>query len=219
MFNIDLIDLFYECKDSNIGNYADDTTPYAHGENIRAVILKLQSLAFRLFKLFQNNHMKANPGKSHIFLSTKKTEKLTINDVVLTSSVEERLLGITLNSERKFEKHVKGICNKASQKIHVLSRITSYMSLNKRILLMKTFVESQFNYSPLIRMFHYRRLNNKINNGTEKISFLTPKVWALVPGKIKECSCLEAFKSKSRKWKPDCPCRLCKTYLQHIGLL
>ena len=83
---------------------------------------------------------------------------------------------------------------------------------------MKTFVESQFNYSPLIWMFHYRPLN-KINNGTEKISFLTPKVWAVVPGKIKKCSCLEAFKSKSRKWKPDCPCLLCKTYLQHIGLL
>ena len=48
----------------------------------------------------------------------------------------------------------------------------------------------------------------------ETISFL---VWALVPGKIKECSCLEAFKSKIRKWKPDCTCRLRKTYLQHVG--
>ena len=44
-FNIDLIDLFYECGDSNIANYADDTTAYTCGENIRAVI----SLAFRLF--------------------------------------------------------------------------------------------------------------------------------------------------------------------------
>ena len=45
LFNIDLIDLFYECEDSNILNYAGDTTPYACGENIRAVISKLQSLA------------------------------------------------------------------------------------------------------------------------------------------------------------------------------
>ena len=47
--------------------------------------------------------MKANPGKSHILLSKKKIEKVTINDVVLTSSVEEKLLGITLDSEHKFE--------------------------------------------------------------------------------------------------------------------
>ena len=246
--------------------------------------------------------MKANPGKSHILLSNKKTENVKISDVVLTSSVDEKLLGITLDSELKFEKHITDICNKASQKIHPLSRITNYMSLNKRRLLMKTFVESQFNYCALIWMFHSRRLNNKINNvhekalrivysdykstfqelldkdasfsvhhrniqalaieiykhihgfspaivgeefkinrtlpynlrtqnhfssrvpktvkyGTETISFLAPKVWALVPEKLKECSCLEAFKSKIRNWKPDCPCRLCKTYLQHVGFL
>ena len=246
--------------------------------------------------------MKANPGKSHILLSNKKTEKVKINDVVLTSSVEEKLLGITLDSELKFKKHITDICNKASQKIHVLSRITSYMSLKRRRVLMKTFVESQFNYCPLIWMFHSRRLNNKINNvhekalrivysdykstfqellgkdaslsvhhrniqtlaieiykdshalspaimgkvfkinrilpynlrtqndfssrvpktakyRTETISFLAPKVWALVPEKLKECSCLETFKSKIRKWKPGCPCRLCKTYLQHVEFL
>ena len=39
--------------------------------------------------------MKSNPGKSHILLSNKKIEKVTINDVLLTSIVEEKLLGIT----------------------------------------------------------------------------------------------------------------------------
>ena len=33
---------------------------------------------------------------------------------------------------------------------------------------MKTLVESQFNYCPLIGMFHPRRLNNKINNVHKK---------------------------------------------------
>ena len=33
---------------------------------------------------------------------------------------------------------------------------------------MKTLVESQFSYCPLIWMFHSRRLNNKINNLHEK---------------------------------------------------
>ena len=97
--------------------------------------------------------MKPNPGKSHILLNNKKTEKVKINNVVLTSSVEEKLLGINLDSELKFEIHMTDICNKASQKIHVLSKITSYMSLNKQRLLLKMFVESLFNYFPLIWMF------------------------------------------------------------------
>ena len=34
---------------------------------------------------------------------------------------------------------------------------------------MKTFVESQFNYCPLIWMIHARGLNDKINNVHEKV--------------------------------------------------
>ena len=29
LFNINLIDLFYECEESSIASYADDTTPYS----------------------------------------------------------------------------------------------------------------------------------------------------------------------------------------------
>ena len=59
---------------------------------------------------------------------------------------------------------ITGICNKAGQRIHVLSRITSCILLNKQRLLMKILTECQFHFCPLIRMFHSRRLNNKINN-------------------------------------------------------
>ena len=48
------------------------------------VISESQSLAFRLFKWLGNNDIKANSGKSHILLSNKKTEKVTINDVHCT---------------------------------------------------------------------------------------------------------------------------------------
>ena len=39
----------------------------------------------------------------------------------------------------------------------------NYVSLEKRRIVMKTFIESQFNYCPLIWMFHPRAINNKIN--------------------------------------------------------
>ena len=43
--------------------------------------------------------------------------------------------------------------------------------------------------------------------------FLAQKVWVLVPGKIKECSSLEGFKSKIFHYQ------LRKTYLQNVGFL
>ena len=38
------------------------------------------------------------------------------------------------------------------------------MGFKQRRILLKTFVESQFGYCLLIRMFHSRRVNNKINH-------------------------------------------------------
>ena len=38
------------------------------------------------------------------------------------------------------------------------------MSLDKRRMVMKAFIESQFNYVTLVWMFHLRTLNNKINS-------------------------------------------------------
>ena len=45
LFNIDLIDLFYECEESNIASYADDTTPCSCARDTQTVISELKSLA------------------------------------------------------------------------------------------------------------------------------------------------------------------------------
>ena len=41
LFNINSIDIFYECEDSDIGNYAYDTTPYTGAPDINTVIIKI----------------------------------------------------------------------------------------------------------------------------------------------------------------------------------
>ena len=67
-----------------------------------------------------------------------------------------------------FEHHITSLCRKASQKLHVLARIAHYMDFEKRRFLMKAFVISQFNYSPLIWMFHNRALTKRINKILER---------------------------------------------------
>ena len=47
--------------------------------------------------------------------------------------------------------------------------------------------------------------------GTDTISSLGPKLWKLIPDKIKHTSILSAFKAKIKSSKLNiCPCRLCK---------
>ena len=47
--------------------------------------------------------------------------------------------------------------------MNALTRLTTYMELGKRRMLMNAFFNSQFNYCPVIWMCHSRALNNKIN--------------------------------------------------------
>ena len=57
---------------------------------------------------------------------------------------------------------------KTGRKLSVLSRSSNLMSFQQRKLLMKSFVEAQFGYCPLVWMFHRRELNRKINHIHER---------------------------------------------------
>ena len=111
-----------------------------------------------------NNNLKANAGKFHLFLSPYEDQMITVENYVIKSSGVEELLGVTIN----FKDHILSLCKKANRKLHALSCVSKYMTLNKRRMLMKSYIISQFNYCPLIWMLHNRALNNKINHIHER---------------------------------------------------
>ena len=74
-------------------------------------------------------------------------------------------------------------------------------------------------YNLRTRQELYSRNPKTMRYGTETISFLGPKIWAIVPQNIKNCTFLSSFKINIRKWKPDCSCRLCKCFLKHVGFI
>ena len=158
-----MTDLFYECEENNSANYADDTTPYSCATDIPTTVSELQAISTKVFNWFDNNHIEANPGKCHLLLSTKSPEVVSIAGIQITSSTAETLLGITIDSELNFENHLSAICNKVSRKSNAFGWITNYMYLEKREIVMKTFIEYQFNCWPLIWMFHSPTINNIIN--------------------------------------------------------
>ena len=111
--------------------------------------------------------MQANPGNFQILFSTKSPEVVSVEGIQITSSTAETVLRITIDSELNFENHLSAIC-KVRSKIDALGWIANYMSLEKRRIVMKTFIESQFNYYALICMFYSRTINNKINRLHER---------------------------------------------------
>ena len=107
-------------------------------------------------------------GKCDLSLSTKSPEVVSIDGIQVTSSTTETLLGITIGSELNFENHRCTICNKVSRKMNALGWIANYMPLEKRGIVMKKFIEPQFEYYLLIWMFDSRNIINKINRSHER---------------------------------------------------
>ena len=66
-----------------------------------------------------------------------------------------------------FDDHISDICRKI-EKIPALARVTPYMGIAKKRILMNAFFTSQFSYCPLVWMCHSRTNNSKINRLHER---------------------------------------------------
>ena len=77
--------------------------------------------------------MKANPEKCHVILSSNTQREIHFANTSIASSPSEKLLGITLESELKFEEHVIKVCNIVNKKLNALCRILSHMRQTKNV--------------------------------------------------------------------------------------
>ena len=110
--------------------------------------------------------MKANKDKCHLVINNNEQVSMKIDNKELENTSSEKLLGIIIDSKLNFKEQEK--IKKASRKVNVLSRITPYMNLTKRKLLMNSFFTSQFNYWPLVWMCYNCTINNNINRLHER---------------------------------------------------
>ena len=168
LFNIFLNDIFLFVENTKIANYADDSTPYAIESSAEKLLESLENEASTLLKWFQWNEMKSNNDKCHLLVINHEDDLIKIGNEEITGSTSVKLLGVTIDNKLHFKEHITKICKKANQKLHALARIAKYLDIEKLKIIMKTFIESQFNYCPLVWMFHNRELNNKINKLHER---------------------------------------------------
>ena len=124
---------------------------------------------------FRTNSLKANAGKFQFMILNRKNhrrQRMVINSITVKESNEVILLGITIDNKLVFKKHIENLCRTVQYKLHALTRIRKYLTLDKAVLLGNTFINSQFNCAPLIWMFCRKTLYYKI----EKIHHITLRV-------------------------------------------
>ena len=168
LFNIFINDLFYFVDKTKIANYADDNSTYTTESTICSLLNILEEETSSVLNWFKVNEMKSNDDKCHLFVPNHTDVSVKLNNQTLKGEDSIDLLGIHIDSKLNFNEHVTNLCKKGNQKLHALARISKLLSQEKLRLIMKTFIESQFNYCPLVWMFHSRTLNTKINKLHER---------------------------------------------------
>ena len=83
--------------------------------------------------------MKVNYDRSHLLVITNDPASTKLKDFDIKNNIEEILFGINFDTQLTFESYVSFLCKKASQKLHVLAMMVSYIGLEKKRCLMKAF--------------------------------------------------------------------------------
>ena len=111
-------------SNSMICSYGDDTTISVSDYKNEEIIKRLEKDTATLSNWFQDNSMKVNAEKCHLFFSTTKSTsiEIEIDNEVVHESPEKKLLRVILDKTLSFKAHVTPLCKKADQTLHVLSR-------------------------------------------------------------------------------------------------
>ena len=147
-------------------------------------------------------------------MNINRLATIKIGDHTTSNSYWEKLLSVKIDRQLNFNNHFETI-KKARQKVHVLARITPYLYILKRKLLLNAFFKAQFISILVTEMFkldkkmsteliqglfcvrqtRYNFRNpyyfaipsiNSVCHGSKRTSNLGPRIWNLVPDRLKE---------------------------------
>ena len=111
--------------------------------------------------------MIVNPDKIQAILLDKRGSDNTNIEVKIgkektksTSSV--KLLGVHINDKLNFDHHINKLCKYAGNQLNALTRLKSFLGLKERVLLVNSFIYSNFDYYPLVWMFPHKKSLNEI---------------------------------------------------------
>ena len=168
LFNIFINDIFLFIHDCNLHGYADDQTISAFADTLQNLKIKLCAGADIAIEWMEINKMIVNPSKFQgiVLSKSKKTIKtiFDVSDRQIESEDCVKLLGITVDDKLSFNKHISKLCNKASGQLNQLFRLKRYLSPACRVLSINSYIQSNFNYCPLVWHFMSADDSKKVEN-------------------------------------------------------
>ncbi len=118
-------DIFYFVEESKLANYADDTTIYTSKDGIFPFLHALLSETEIVLDWFKKNEMKSNSDKCHMIVAENEHRPAYVSNTFLYLEKEKqllqneecvKLLGVWIDDNMTFEKHILTLLKKGQSK-------------------------------------------------------------------------------------------------------
>ena len=159
LLNVFMNDIFHFIEICHLINYADDNTLSTVQLTIELVLSTLKKDGENAMKWFTINFMQANPNKFQFMLLKKLTSPITLPNTLeicgteIKRDSEVKLLGVTIDDQLKFNKHVDILCKKAARQLNVMYRFKGIFDFKEKETVYNTFILANFNYCPIVWHF------------------------------------------------------------------
>ena len=144
---------------SEICNFADDNTVCSCATSISEISTNLENDLSTLLHWFDG--MVANPDKfQFLFLGLNQKHMLGLNieGVKIHSTSNFKLVGIEIDNQLRFNKHIKTLCDKTNRKVSAFRWSNIHLSREQAMKLCNTGIISSFKYCPLVCIFFLAKM-------------------------------------------------------------
>ena len=108
---------------ATIVGFADDNSATIVDLTLQDVLEKLEHEAKNILSFMASNSLVANEAKT-TFMILSNT--LKVGNTIIPELHEQKLLGVTFSSDRKWSKHVESIVEKLNHRLYILRNISHY---------------------------------------------------------------------------------------------
>ena len=150
LFILYVNDLYHVKHIFNVGlkMYADDTVIYAHGKSVSEVQNTLQTSLDYVYKWCIVNRLYMNMKKTKtMWFEAKKEANVSCKDyeVIVNGTALSRVysylyLGVELDDTLSYDKHLKNVVNKTTQKLYIFRKIRRFISRLTAIIVYKQMI-------------------------------------------------------------------------------
>ena len=149
--NIFFNDFFFFIPKASVYNFADDNTLAIFASTLKELLQILEPECEITINWLHNNKMIVNPDKFQVILLDKRgfdntNTEVNIGNEKIKSTLSVKVLRIHTDDKLNFDHHIKELCKSAGNQLNAQTQLKSFLGLKERVVLVNSFIYSNFNY-------------------------------------------------------------------------